>query len=373
MIKNILFINTGVVWRGLEKFHFKTASKLKKRGYNVFILAKVNTPFYNKCKEYNLQVNGIKKIGNATCLNPFRIYWLVKYLKKNNINAVFLAQSSHFKYGSISAKIAGVEKIIYRRAIAKPIKNKLYNKLLLKHCITDFMAISKITRDENLKYMDEKYLPNERIKLIYKGVEKEKFLNPEIKTNIRKEYKIDNNTLIAANIGSLCRQKAQQYLIKALPKILKEHENIVILMIGKGDKEEEFKSLAKELGVENKIIFTGFRNDIPSILQQIDFMVHTAIYEGGSPWIVLEAMMVGVPIVSTKAYTIPEFIIDGQNGYIAEDKDSDDIAEKMIKMIKSNERTEMGNKSADIAKNNYTFEKTLDDIERKIFKKEFKN
>lgn len=370
MIKNILFINTGSGWGGLEAWFYKTSAALQQRNYRVFILAQNDSKFYNKSIEKGFNVTGIDHIGDGTFLNPFRICFLVNYLKKNNIDAIFLAQSSHFKYGSISGKLAGTKKIIYRRAIAKPIKNKFYNRLFLKYFITDFMSISKITRDMNLKDIPEGVLDESKQKLVYKGVKKDNFLNPEIKSDIRKEYSIKDNELILVNIGRLCRQKAQQYLIESIPEILKKHQNFKVLFVGKlGGKEDEYIQRAKELGVEDKIIFTGFRKDIPSILKQADFMVHTAIYEGGSPWVILEAMMAGLPIVSTRAITIPEFVEDGVNGYLAEDKNPTDIANKIIKMIENKDRSQMGKKSAEIAAEKYTFKKMIDNIEEKIFEK----
>lgn len=282
---------------------------------------------------------------------------------------MFLAQSSHFKYGSVAGKLAGTEKIIYRRAIAKPIKNKFYNRLFLKHCITDFMSISKITRDMNLQDIPVGVLDKSKQKLVYKGVKKDNFLDPEIESDLREEFKIKDDELILINVGRLCRQKAQELLIEALPRIIAKHQNIKVLFVGKkGKKEKKFKEQAQKLGVKNKIVFTGFRKDIPSIMKQADFMVHTALYEG-SAWVITEAMMAGLPIVSTEAITVPEFVQDGVNGYIAENKNPEDIANQVIKMIENKDRVKMGQKSAEIAAEKYTFKKMIDNIEEKFFNK----
>lgn len=363
--QNILFMNTGTGWGGVEGWHYKTATELKNRGYSIFVLAVKDKQFYEKCKEVGLIVDEIKQIKNGTFMNPYRVFWLVKYLKKNNIDAIFFCQSSHFKYASVAAKIAGLEKVIYRRALAKPINNRFYNKLFLKYCITDLMFISKVTRDESLKYISSDYFSREKMKLIYNGVKVNDFSNPNIKTDIKEEFGIKDNELIIGNIGRLCRQKAQHYLIEALPKVLKEFNNIKVLLVGSGGKKEVFKDRVKELGIENKVIFTGFREDIPSILKQIDFMVHTAIYEG-CPWIILEGMMVGVPIVATDSTSLPEFIVDGETGYLAENKNSDDIAQKVINMINNQDRDKMGERAAEIARNQFSFKRMIDDIEEKI-------
>ncbi|MGM0502001.1 MAG: glycosyltransferase [Bacillota bacterium] len=365
MGKNIAFINSGVVWGGVEGWHYKTASALAERGYNIFIRATQGTPFYQKCQEAGFNVEHIASIGGVTFINPYRIWKLAKYFKNNQIDAVFFCQSSHFKFVSIAAKLARVEKIIYRRALAKPINNRFYNRVLLKNCVTDFIAISKVTRYESIKELPDNILPEEKIKLIYNGVKVDEFRNSTIQNDLREEYNIGSDQLLIANIGRLCRQKGQTYLLEAVDKVVERFDKIKLLIIGTGSAEKKLKQQVKELGLEDKVIFTGFRDDIPSVLKQIDFMVHTALYEG-CPWIILEAMMTGTPIVATASPSLPEFITDGENGYLAANKDVRDIADNIIKMINTDNRNKLGEKSAEIAKENFSFERLIDDIEEKI-------
>lgn len=365
MNKNVLFMNTGVGWGGVEGWNFKTASALKERGYNIFVIAAHNKKFYKKCKQKGFKVEGVKPISKKTWLNPFAIYKLVKYLKNNEINTLFFCQSSHFKLGSIAAKIAGTKKVVYRRALANPINDRFYNRFLLKNCVTDFMAISKMTRGISLKDLSDNTIDEEKIKLIYNGVKVDKFVDFDNPSSIRKEYNIGDNEILIGNVGRLCRQKAQQYLVEALPLVIKEFDNFKVLIVGKGYKKNELKNLVEKYNLEDKVIFTGFRNDIPNILNQLDFMVHTAIYEG-CPWVILEAMMAGTPIISTDSTSLSEFIEDGVNGYLAENKNPNDIAKKILKIIKNKNRKELGKQGQKIALEKFTFEKMIDGIEHKI-------
>lgn len=362
MVKNVLFVNTGKGWGGVEGWHFKTATALQKRGYHIFVLAAKDRPFYNKSKTAGFQIKDLKYITDNTWLNPFRLTGLIKYLKDNKIEAVFFCQASHFKYVSLAAKLAGVKKIIYRRAIAEPIKNHFYNKLLLKYCITNFMAISMTTRDESTKHIPAKYLPKEKIDLIYNGVNLNEFTKPEIKKNIREEFDIKEDELVLANIGRICRQKGQIYLIEALPHVLKSFTKFKLLLIGAGSKEEMLMKRIKELGVEDKVIFVGFRNDIPAIMSMIDFLVHTALYEG-CPWVIIETMAAGKPIVSSKIDSVAEIMVDGETGYLAEGKNPEDIAAKILKMINNPERDKMGIKGRKIVEEKFIFDEKVDRIE----------
>jgi glycosyltransferase involved in cell wall biosynthesis len=362
MVKNILFVNTGLNWGGVEGWHFKTASALQKRGYHIFVIALKDHPFYNQCKAAGFEMMAIKRITNNTWLNFVRIIWLKNYLKNNKIEVVFFCQSSHFKYASLAAKLAGVKKIVYRRALAEPIKNSFYNKLLLKYCITNFMAISKTTLDESIKYISARYLSREKINLIYNGVNLDEFTKPEITQNIRAQFDIKEDEVVLANIGRICRQKGQIYLIEALPFVLKSFTKFKLLLVGAGSKEEILMKRIKELGIEDKVIFTGFRNDIPSILNMIDFVVHTALYEG-CPWIIIETMAAGKPIVSSNIDSVAEIMVDGETGYLAEDKNPEDIAAKILKMINNPERDKMGEKGRKIVEAKFTFDEKIDRIE----------
>ncbi|SDH51639.1 glycosyltransferase [Halanaerobium congolense] len=364
MTNNILFINTGVIWGGVEGWNYKTAKALDKRGYNIFILAKSETPFSKKCKKANLQVNTIKEINSSSFFNLFRVNKLKKYLIKNKIDVMFFCQSSHFKFASLAGYLANVDRIIYRRALAKPINNHFYNRLALKKFVTDFMAISKTTLNKSLEKLPNDLISDSKIKLIYNGVNYDKFVNPKVKNDLRKEYDIDQEDILIANIGRLERQKAQQDLINAINELNKNYKKFKVLFVGTGDKAQEYKNLVKELNLEDKIIFTGFREDVPSILKQVDFVAHSAIYEG-CPWIVLETMAAAKPIVAVDIPSVRELVIDGETGILSE-RNTTKFANTLLKMIQNKEKEKMGEYAQKIYKKNYTFNKMIDNIEKRI-------
>lgn len=364
MKKNILFINTGIIWGGVEGWNYKTAKALKNKGYNIFVLAKKDTPFARKCEVADLNVEYIEKINSSTFLNIARVIKLRNYLKHNKINVMFFCQSSHFKFASLAGYLANVDRIVYRRALAKPINNHFYNRLALKKFVTDFMAISKTTLNKSLEKLPENFISKEKIKLIYNGVNSKKFVDPKIEKNIRKQYNIDKDDILIANIGRLGRQKAQQDLISAINELNKYYKKFKVLFVGTGDKLKEYKNLVNELNLEDKIIFTGFREDIPSILKQVDFVAHSAIYEG-CPWIVLEAMAAGKPIVAVDIPSIRELVVAGKTGYLS-GRDKKDLSDSLLKMIKNKECAKMGKYGKEIYQKYYTFKDMIENIENKL-------
>jgi glycosyltransferase involved in cell wall biosynthesis len=259
--------------------------------------------------------------------------------------------------------LAGVTKIIYRRGSAKPIKNKFYNRFFLNKGITNFIANSISTKEKSLELISN--FADDKINLIYNGVDLNKFNNPELKTNLRKEFNISNDKKILVNVGRLDEQKGQEYLIKAANILKNRFDKFVILLVGDGIMEEKLNSKVKEFNLENEVIFTGFREDISSILNQSDFMVHTALWEG-CPWSVLEALAAGLPVVATDSTSLPEIIIDGKNGYLARNKDIYDLADKMYEMLINADLSSMSVLARKTAEEKYSFTRVIDQVEECI-------
>jgi len=164
-----------------------------------------------------------------------------------------------------------------------------------------------------------------------------------------------------ANIGRLGEQKSQDDLIKALSYLKENYTNFKTLFVGTGDYRSKYENLVTELSLENNVIFTGFREDIPSILSQIDFLVHSALYEG-CPWIILETMAAGKPIVSVDIPSVREIVDHGVNGYLSK-RDKYSLSKAILKMIKNDKREVLGKRGQEKYKDNYTFERMIDQIE----------
>ncbi len=163
------------------------------------------------------------------------------------------------------------------------------------------------------------------IELIYNGPF---FSNDDgLKTNkaaiaceVRKELGIFEETIILT-VGRLCSQKGYSYMIPAIPHILKNHPNIRFVWVGDGDQRRELELLVKEYGVEDKVIFLGYRKDIPRLLLASDLFLFPTLYEG-CPLVLFEAMEFGLPIVASKASGIPEVVEDNVHGVLFRKADS---------------------------------------------------
>lgn len=367
-MKNIVFLNSCPVWGGGEKWTFTTAKILNEDpAYNVYIATGRDTELYKRAEKDGIKTKEVQIKSGITVLNPFKVKEFVSFLKNKNIDIMFLNMSQDLKFGGITGKIANLEKIIYRRGLAVPIKDRFYNKFLFNKCLTNVIANSISVKKSLLKNTSE-WLDEEKIDIIYNGVDLAKIEKEveERKSDLIKEFNLDPKDFLIANVGRLTEQKGHRYLLEAL-SILKnkfdKFNKFKVLIVGKGDLEKELKTKVQALGLENQIIFTGFRNDIYNILAASDFLVHTALWEG-CPNTILEAMAAGTPIVAADIPSVKEILINEDVGYLAENKNAEDIADKILKMIDNSKRNQFSRNAKNLVTNKFTQKIMIENIKK---------
>ena len=121
-------------------------------------------------------------------------------------------------------------------------------------------------------------------------------------------------------VGRLTYQKDPQRMIRIFEKVKGLFPSVRMAVVGTGDLEEETKALCNEMNLQNNVQFLGFQSNPLKMLHDSKVMIMTSRWEG-TPMCALEAMALGVPIVSTPTDGLCELIADGENGYLC---DSDD-------------------------------------------------
>ncbi len=119
-------------------------------------------------------------------------------------------------------------------------------------------------------------------------------------------------------IGRLTYQKNPQRLMRVCKKVVEKIPNVKIGIVGTGDLLEETMSLCSELKLQNNVKFIGFQINPLKMLHDAKAMIMTSRWEG-TPMCVLEAIALGVPIVSAPTDGICELVADGENGYLSDD------------------------------------------------------
>ena len=164
-------------------------------------------------------------------------------------------------------------------------------------------------------------LPEDKVYCIYNGVDTEKF--PP-----KQEYCSDGVTRFVS-VGTLYGIKNHSMLIEAFSIVKKAVDNVKLTIVGGGELYDELNEQIKSLGLENDVVLAGNRSNVSDYLSEADVYCCPSKVEG-LPITVLEAMSVGLPIITTPAGGVVDIVKDGENGYIVPHGDAEEMAKKMI-------------------------------------------
>lgn len=176
---------------------------------------------------------------------------------------------------------------------------------------------------------------SKNVMVINNGIDVERYAE-EIEENdpirFREELGLRKETRLIGTIGRLADQKAQHYFLEMASKILEIHDDVEFILVGDGPRRESLHALAVRLGLDDHVHFYGFRSDAVQILRLLDIFVLSSIDEG-LPIVILEAMSVGVPIVSSDVGDIPRVIESGKTGIVFPKGDVATMAQSVAKLL----------------------------------------
>ncbi len=184
------------------------------------------------------------------------------------------------------------------------------------------------------------------------GVDTRQF-HPEsdiARSMMRARYHIDPKKTVFFFVGRTDKEKRLDVLIRAMHAL--DREDLQLVIAGRGAVSEQMKSLAIELGLGNRVVFTGFvpAEDLPGLLNSVDIFAIASEAELLSI-ATLQAMACARPVMAARAVALPELVTDGVNGYLFTPGDVDDAARTMARLADQRERwPEMGAASLEKAR-----------------------
>jgi glycosyltransferase involved in cell wall biosynthesis len=197
---------------------------------------------------------------------------------------------------------------------------------------TKVISITNFTRE----YLIDSYkIPADMVDLVYQGTEVDRFTStPETKQEALNRYPLPENAgPILASVGSFEERKGQVVLLEAVAKLAAGPlPNVHVMFVGEGPDEEMLKAKVKEMKLENNATFFPFTKEPNYVFERINILTLPSLYKEGLPNVLLEAMSMGLPVISSKMAGIPEIVFDGKTGYMVEPGKVDQLANAVEKM-----------------------------------------
>lgn len=331
-------IVNGVV-RSVSSFR----ETLMKQGHNVFVFAqsdndyKDNEPFIFRYPSLPLPLGDISA---AIPVSPF-VDQLLPILKLDVIHThhpILLGQTAARKAAELGLPLVFTFHTQYweythyipfpQEAIQEFLKNAVHKWL------KDFMQKCQhiIIPSESMKdYLVKEYGLEERYTVVPTGTNLEPFLAADGKS-LRQEKGWQDETILIS-VGRLAAEKNWETLLQAFAKVYSEHPDVRLILIGDGPARESLQTLATELGIAERVTFTGSLpfEEVPAYLKAADVFSFASITETQG-LVTIEAMAAGLPVVSVDGSGTRDIVEHGKQGFLVEN-DADALANGLNQLL----------------------------------------
>ncbi len=278
----------------------------------------------------NLSYEVIELEGNQDKSLDFKAIGKLKKIFKDEKPDIVHTHSS--MSGKIAAFLAGVKTRMYTRHCAYDPKKfmtvfpcKHINGFINNTLSTHIVAVAEAAK-ENLT---DTGISDKKITVIINGVDSLAEKTKEEQLHLRKNYGISEDDFVFGIVARLENVKGHDYFIEAAEKISKKYENVKFIIAGTGSEEDRLKKKAKDFGLTDRVIFTGFVTDVSSIYSIMDMNVNCSYGTETSSLALSEAMSIGKPAIASIYGGNPYMVTDGENGLLCEKQNSNALAEKM--------------------------------------------
>ena len=259
---------------------------------------------------FNLSAN-----GKLTTIRRIR-----DFLRENQIDVLHTHNTYPYFYGAIAGWLAGTPVIVntqHGRGCGAGLKS------LWQFRIANWFGhlVGGVSRDATRLCQEQDPRAARKMKCVWNGIDLQRFA-----------FKGPAAACTAVSVGRLSPEKDFATLVRAVGHVVKQFPEFRLLLVGNGAERDHLETLVDELQLRDHVEFLGERSDVPSILQQAGFFVASSKTEGISLTL-LEAMAVGLPIVTTAVGGNPEIVVEDETGLLVPSQDPESLATAICRML----------------------------------------
>lgn len=338
--KKVLFVAT--VDSHIINFHIPYLKLFREKGYEVHVCTgeEGKIPYCDKKYSISIKRNPYK-IDNIVAIKQLK-----NIINENNYEIIHC----HTPMGSVVTRLAAKEarkngtRVIYTAHGFHFYKGAPLLNWLIYYPIEKWL--SKYTdclitiNQEDYELAKKKFKKCKQIELVHGvGFNTKKFdieISEQELDKLRKQIEIDKKNIVLTYVAELNKNKNQILLIKTIEELIKEDKKYRLLLIGDGNKKQEYEKYIEQHYLQDYVKILGKRTDIPQILKLTNIYVASSLREG-LPINILEAMYMGLPIIATNNRGHRELIKGEENGDII-NNNIDELKDRITKMCESEEQ-----------------------------------
>lgn len=297
-------------------------------------------------------------------LNPFALMRLVRILADEQVTILQTHGARANFYGRVAGWLAGVPVVIstVHNSIAdyevNRLKRWIYSAALritlpwVKRiiCVSDAVRRDVVQDDPAAAGLTE---------TVHNGVDRLMFQKPVDRTRVRREFGLTDGPLLVM-VARLTQPKGHGDLIEALALLRDRWPQLQCVCVGDGELKEPLAALAAERGLSSMCRFVGARDDVMEFYAAADVVVLPSHSEG-FPFVILEALAMGKPVIATRVNGVPEVIEHMKTGLLVNPRDVDGLASAIESLLKHPERAmQLGNAGRALVQTQFTVDRMVE-------------
>jgi len=200
------------------------------------------------------------------------------------------------------------------------LKRRLYYWIERNVALPAFDRVYTVSNDMKGKIL-RGGTPDERACVIYTGLNTDLFKSHRSKQVIREEFELPENAIVVGSVGRLYKEKGHHLLLESVAALVADHPRLYALIVGTGYWKDTLEEQARKLGIDDRVVFTGYYDNLVDALGAIDIFAQPSLLEEGLPTSLLEAQAAGLPIIAADIGGTRETIEKGVTGELIQPGD----------------------------------------------------
>jgi glycosyltransferase involved in cell wall biosynthesis len=293
------------------------AAAQRNRGDQVVFLARSGKRFGEELRGLGYTAHEVKI---RTKIDLLAIAQMRRIMRRGRFDVVHTHLSTSTVNGTLAARAARIPCV----ATVHGLSGKL-SFVAADHLI----AVS----EQGKQHLVDQGVHPDKVSVVYNGVHPPRDL--PTREEARRSLRLEGASPVLGTVARISHVKGIEYAIEAVGTLCRDFPNMKYVIVGDGDRLEPCRALAKEVGVEEHVVFAGYQKDVSRYLAAMDLMLFPSIREAMGMAIV-EAFLAGVPVVGTLVGGIPE-VVSSDCGALVPKADAPALAAKAAELLRSPE------------------------------------
>ena len=336
------------------------AEGLVKRGHELRLILEPDSPIARMAVDKKLPVTLMTMRKSRY---PRAIVSMRALMVRHRPAIVQVNSSRDSWIGAIASRLVRPRpKLLRIRHISAPLNRNMMTRLLYRH-LFDMVVVTGGDKTKR-ELVERDGLAADRVAGFPIGLDVDYFCPAPPDRDLRLEFGLPKGHLLVGLISYLRSYKGHEYFIEAASRIAARREDVTFVIVGEGPLEQSIRTRIEQLGLPARIRMLGFRQDLLNVFRSFDVFAIPSIEGDTIPQVLMQALAIGIPVVSTTVGSIPDVVIQGETGFVVPPRDAGALAERITRLLDDAAlRSRMGAQGRSLVQRSYSIEQMLDRME----------